>query len=104
VDLLQCELGSSSKRHVKSTVNGNEVTTTEAETVSHITQEEDQEPMTIPEIKTEHNVSVVPAVRVSIFIIGCIQNCLPVYLCVLVKQKFDCRDWILSSLKKNKML
>jgi hypothetical protein len=21
-----------------------------------------------------------------------------------VKQKFDCRDWILSSLKKNKML
>jgi hypothetical protein len=86
MDLLQCELGSSSKTHVKSTVNGNEVTTTEAETVSYIIEEEDQEPMTIPEIKTEPNVSVVPVVRVCTFTTGCIQNCLPLYLCVLVKQ------------------
>ena len=104
MDLLQCELGSSSKTHVKSFINGNEVTATEAETVSHITEEEGQEPMTIPEIKTEPNVSPVPAVRIRTFIIGCIQNCLPLYLCVLVNQKFDCRDWILSSLKKKNLL
>jgi hypothetical protein len=57
----------------------------EAETVT-ITEEEDQEPKTFPEIKTEPKVSVVPVVRVCTFITGCVQNCLPVYLCVLVKQ------------------
>jgi hypothetical protein len=64
VDLLQCELGSSCKTCVTSTISGNEVTSIEAETVSHITEEEDQGPMTVPEIKTEPNVSLVPAVRV----------------------------------------
>jgi hypothetical protein len=97
VDLLQCERGSSSKTRVASTIIGNEVTSIEAETVCRVREEEDQEPMTIPEIKTEPEVSVVPVVRVCTFVIGCIQNCLPIYLCVSVKQKFDCRDWILSS-------
>ena len=97
MDLLQCERGSSSKTCVTSTVNGNEVSSVEAEMVCHITEEEGQEPMAIPEIKTEPRVSVVPVVRVWAFIICCIHNCLPLYLCVLVKQKFDCRDWIFSS-------
>ena len=96
MDLLQCEHGSSGKTRITSTINGNEVTGIEAATVSHITEEKNQEPMTIPKIRTEPTVSVVPVVRVCTFIIGCIQNCLPVYLCVLVKQRFDCRDWILS--------
>jgi hypothetical protein len=58
----------------------------------------DQDPVEIPDIKTEPNVSVVPVVRECTIITGYIQNCLPLYLCVLVKQKFDCRDWILASL------
>jgi hypothetical protein len=96
VDLLQCELGSCSKTCVTSTLDGNQVTGAEAELVTDI-KEEDQEQTTIPEIKTEPNVSVVPVVSVCTFIIGCIQNCLHVCLCVLVKQKFDIREWILSS-------
>ena len=48
MDLLKGELGSSSKRCVTSTLDGNQVTGVEAETVSHIAEEEDQEPMTIP--------------------------------------------------------
>jgi len=96
MDLLQCERGSSSKTHIPSTINENEVTGTGAETVSHITAEQNQEPMTIPEIRTEPTVSAEPFVRVCTFIIGCIQNCLPLYLCFLVKQQCNCRDWILS--------
>jgi len=53
MDLLQCERRSSSKTHITSTINENEVTGTGAETVSHITAEQNQEPMTIPEIRTE---------------------------------------------------
>jgi hypothetical protein len=45
-------------------VDGNQVTGIEAETVSHIAEEEDQEPMTIPEIKAEPNVNCVPVVSV----------------------------------------
>ena len=74
MDLQQCELGSSSKTCVTSTFNGNEVTGVEAETVTVIKEEEDQEQTTIPEIKTEPNVSVVPVLNVCTFIIGCIQN------------------------------
>jgi hypothetical protein len=47
-----------------------------------------EETTTIPAIETEPNVSCVPVVSVT-FLIGYIQNCLPVYQCVLVKQKFD---------------
>jgi len=96
MDLQQCELGSSSKTCVMSTLDGNQVTGVQAETVTVIKEEEDQEQTTIPKIKTEPNVSVVPVVSVWTFIIGCIQNCLPVYLCVLVKQKFNLRKWILK--------
>jgi hypothetical protein len=75
--LLKGELGSSSKTRVTSAINGNEVTRIEAEMVSHITEKEDQEPTTIPEIKTEPKVSVVLVVSVCTFIIGYIQNCCP---------------------------
>ena len=81
MDLLQCELGSSRKTCVTSSINGNEMTITDAETVSHTTEEVDQEAMTIPEIKTEPKVSAVPVVRVCTFIIGLIRiACL--YICV----------------------
>jgi hypothetical protein len=97
MDLLKSELGSSSKTCVTSAPDGNQVTGIEAVWVTDIKKEEDQEPTTIPEIKTEPKASVVPVESVYTFIIGCIENCLPLYLCVLVKQKFDCREWILSS-------
>ena len=96
MDLLECELGSSSKTCVTSTRDRNQVTAIEAVWVTDIKKEEDEESMTIPEIKTEPKVSGVHVVSVCTFVIGCIQNCHPLYRCVLVKQKFDCRDWILS--------
>jgi len=96
MDLLEGELGSSSKTCVTSTFDGNQVSGIEAEWVTEIKEEEDQEPTTIPEIKMEPNVSVVPVVSVCTFLVGCIQNCQPLYQCVIVKQKFDCKDWILS--------
>jgi len=97
MDLLKSELGSSSKTCVTSTLDGNQVTGIETVWVTDIKKEEDQGPTTIPEIKTELKVSVVPVVSVCAFIIGCIQNCLSLYLCVLVKQKFDSRECILTS-------
>ena len=97
MDLLKGELGSSSKRCVTSTLDGNQVTGVEAEWVTDIKEEEDQEPMTIPEIKTEPMVSVVPVVNICAFLVGCIWNCLHLYQCVVVKQNFDSREWILSS-------
>ena len=100
MDLLEGELGSSSKTCVTSTFDGNQVSGIEAEWVTEIKEEEDQEPTTIPEIKMEPKVSGVPVVSVCTFLVGCIQNCHPLYQCVLVKQKFDCRDWILSCFKK----
>ena len=64
MDLLQCELGSSSKTCVTSTLNGNQVTGVQAEMVTDIKEEEDDEQTTVPGIKTEPNVSVVPVVSV----------------------------------------
>jgi len=55
--LRKGEHGSCNDTHVISTLDGNQVTGIEAERVSSVTEEEDQEPMTIPEIKTEPNVS-----------------------------------------------
>jgi len=95
MDLLKGELGSSTETCVTSTIVGEEVTGIEAERVSYI-KEKDQEP-TIPQIKMEPNVSCVPVVSVCIFLIGCIQYCLLLYQCVLVKQNVDSREWILSS-------
>ena len=65
MDLLKGELGSSYKTCVTSTVDGNTVASIEAEMVSHVTEEEDQEQTTIPVIKTEPNESCVPVVSVT---------------------------------------
>jgi hypothetical protein len=63
MDLLGGELCSSNESHLTSTIDGIEVTNTEAENVSHI--RDDQEPTTIPAIKAEPNVSCVPVVSVT---------------------------------------
>jgi len=94
MDLLEGELGSTGETCVISTLVGKEVTGVEAERVTDI-KEEDQEPMTIPLIKTEPKVSGVPVVSVCTFLIGCIQNCLPKYQSVL--QKFDSKEQISGS-------
>ena len=60
MDLQKGERGSCSDTCVISTVDGNEVTGIEAERVFSVTGEEDQEPTTVPEIKTEPTVSGVP--------------------------------------------
>lgn len=59
MNLRKGERGSCSDTRVISTVDGNQVTGIEAESVSSVT-EEDQESTTIAEIKTEPSVSVVP--------------------------------------------
>ena len=78
MDLLKGELGSSSKTCVTSTVDVNEVTGVEGETVYVIKEEENREPRTIPVIKTEPKVRCVPVVSVCTFLTGCMQNSLPV--------------------------
>ena len=65
MDLVKGELGSSNKTCVTCTVDGNTVASIEAERVSSVTEEEDQEPMTIPVIKTEPNEHCVPVVSVT---------------------------------------
>ncbi len=97
-DLLKGEVGSPSKTCAISTVDGNEGNDIEGERVLDITEEGDQEPMTITVIKTEPNVSCVPVMRVlRPFRRGYIQNCLPMYQSALVKQIFYFREWILNS-------
>jgi hypothetical protein len=100
MDLLEDEFGSSRKTCVTSALNGNKVTGIEPERVTYIQEEEHQEPMIIPVIKTEPKVSGVPVVSVCTFHIGYIQNCLLLCQSVVMKQKFDSREWISSSLKK----
>jgi len=53
MDLLKGELGSSGKTCVTSTLNGNQVTGIEDDRITYIKEEEEQEPMTSPEIKME---------------------------------------------------
>ena len=65
MDLRNGEFGSSNKSCLTSTLHGNEVTSVKAERLSHITEEEDQEPTTIPVIKMEPIVSCVPLVSVK---------------------------------------
>jgi hypothetical protein len=60
MDLRKGENGSCNK-----SLDGNEVNGIEVERVSHINEEEDQEPIKIPAIKTEPNVSCVPVVSVT---------------------------------------
>jgi len=101
MDSLKDETDSSSKTCVKCTVDGNKVTGIEAERVTCIQkEEEDQEPTIIPVIKTEPKVCGVPVVSVCTFHIGYIQNCLLLCQSVVMEQKFDSREWISSSLKK----
>ena len=64
-DLPKGELGSSSKTCATSTVDGSEANDIEAEKVLDITEEGDQDPMTITVIKTEPNVSCVSVVSVT---------------------------------------
>ena len=99
MDLLKDEIDSSSKTCVKCTVDGNKVTGIEAERVTYV-QEEDQQPTIIPVIKMEPKVCDVPVVSVCTFHIGYIQNCLLLCQSVVMKQKFDSREWISSCLKK----
>ena len=65
MDLLKGELDSSNKTWVTSTLDGNTVASIEAEMVSHVTEEEDQEQTTIPGIKTDPNESCVPVVSIT---------------------------------------
>jgi hypothetical protein len=60
MDLRKGERGSCSNTFVTSTLNGNQVTGIEAGRVSSVTEEEDQEPRTFSEIKTEPKVNGVP--------------------------------------------
>jgi hypothetical protein len=64
MDSLNSELGSSDKTCVTSTLDGNEGTSVQAESVSDVSELADQETTTIPAIKTEPNVSCVPVVSV----------------------------------------
>jgi hypothetical protein len=59
MDLLKGELGPCCETCVMSTHDGNELTGINVERVTDMTEEEDQEPMTIPVIKTEPKVSCV---------------------------------------------
>jgi len=63
--LPKCELGFPHKTCVTSTVDGNTVASIEDERVYHITEEEDQDLMTVPSIKTEPNESCVSVVSVT---------------------------------------
>jgi hypothetical protein len=74
MELVKGELDSYSEISATSSVDRNEVIVKEAERVTNIKEEEDQEPTTIAVIKTEPKATVVPVV--STFHIGYIQNCL----------------------------
>ena len=65
MDLLKYELSSSNKTFVSSIIDGNEVIGIEAEKVSNMAEEEEGVPRTIPVIKTEPKVSVLPVVSVT---------------------------------------
>ena len=65
MDLLKGEPGSSNDTCVTSVVDGYEAIGIEAEMVSSMTEEEDQEPRTIPVIKTEPKVSCMAVLNVT---------------------------------------
>jgi len=60
LDLRKGERGSYSDTCVMSAVGGNRVTTIDAVRVFSVTEDEDQESTTVPEIKTEPKVNGVP--------------------------------------------
>jgi hypothetical protein len=57
MELVKGELGSYSESSVTSTVDGSEMIGMEAERVTDIKEEEDQEPIAVPVIKTEPEVT-----------------------------------------------
>jgi hypothetical protein len=65
MDLLKDELGSSINTCVTSAVDVNTVASIEADRTAHVTEEEDQEIMTIAAIKTEPNEGFVFVVSVT---------------------------------------
>ena len=65
MDLLKGEIGSSNKTCVTSILDGNEEFDVEAEMVSNVTEEEGWVSSTVPIIKKEPTVSVVPVVKVT---------------------------------------
>ena len=65
MDLLKDELGSSNKTYVTSILDGSTEASVEAEMVSHVTVEEEQEQTTIAAIKTEPIEGFVPVVSVT---------------------------------------
>jgi hypothetical protein len=76
MEIVKGELGSCTETCVTSSVGRNEVTSVPAERVYGIKEEEDQEPMPIPEIKTEPKVRFMSVVGIHI---GCIHSCVPIY-------------------------
>ena len=65
MDLTKGELGPCSETRVMSTHGGNELTGIKVEMVTDISEEEDEEPTTIPVIKTEPSVSCMSVVSVT---------------------------------------
>jgi hypothetical protein len=65
MDLLQGDPGSCDESFGTCTLGGYEVIGIEAESLSHVIDKDDQEPMTIPAIKTEPNVRCVHVVSVT---------------------------------------
>ena len=93
MDLLQGEPDSCNDTRVTNTLDGNEVASIEAERVTHIAEEEDHEPMTIPAIKSEPNngmdvlegakmVDDVGTTNVSLSLLSPIQDTISEYNCV----------------------
>jgi hypothetical protein len=64
MDLTKGELGPCSETRVMSMHGGNELTGMKVEMVTDLSEEEDQEPTTIPVIKTEPKVSCMSVVSV----------------------------------------
>jgi hypothetical protein len=90
MDWVNGEVGSCTGTGVTATVVGKEVTGVEGVWVAGI-KEEDQEPTTITEIKTEPDVSCVPVVIVTLIsyrLYPAIHYRTTVHERVLVKQKF----------------
>jgi len=97
MDLLQGDPGSCDESFGTCILVGNEVIGIEAERVSHVTDEEDQEPATIPAIKTEPKISCVHVVSVTHVSCRLYTDWVLLYPSVLVKEKFDSRKLMLSS-------
>jgi hypothetical protein len=97
MDLMKGELGSCSEPCAVSPRGGNEFTFVNVECITDITEEEGQDPMKIPVIKTEPKVSCMSVVSVT-HISYRLYPELPatIYVCFCNKI-LTLREWILSS-------